>query len=412
MNSIKEKFLKLTTRTYPHGTESELFQLLPELFDKLETDEFGNRFIQIGETTTMFTCHLDTATSANVQITHVFDGDIIKSDGKTILGADDKAGVAVMLHMIENKVPGLYYFFLGEEVGCVGSRKLSDHYKNKTKPEQIKKVIAFDRRGLDSIITYQASSRCCSDEFGKALAGALNEASIKVNDNDTVFNYKIDPTGIYTDSAQFTGIYPECTNISVGYYSEHTWSERQNIKHLDKLAKTCCLVDWEALPVKRDPSVKDYSNSYGGSYYGYNRYDDYDEYEDYYAGAYRSAARYNQPKEDKKFFIDYEYGNYASSVTYEKGKENSKKVKSVDFADDRIAYERGLIIELFEYLNVVYRDITWTGEKLIVYYDTGHDFTDVFRAELSEFLPELNFWQEEIEAQKDKDVFESPTWIF
>jgi hypothetical protein len=27
--------------------------------------------------------------------------------------------------MIENKIPGLYYFFLGEEVGCVGSRKVA-----------------------------------------------------------------------------------------------------------------------------------------------------------------------------------------------------------------------------------------------------------------------------------------------
>ena len=41
--NIKEKFLSLTTRTYPHGTEQDLFHLLPQ---NLELDDFGNLFIQ------------------------------------------------------------------------------------------------------------------------------------------------------------------------------------------------------------------------------------------------------------------------------------------------------------------------------------------------------------------------------
>ena len=404
--NIQEKFLELTKRTYPHNTEKELYQFLP---DFLETDDHGNRWYQIGETTTMFTSHLDTATSANVEVTHVFDGDMIKTDGKTILGADDKAGVTIMLYMIENKIPGLYYFFLGEEVGCVGSRKLSDEYKNKAKPEYIKKVIAFDRRALDSVITFQASSRCCSDEFGTALAEALNLASKDVKDNDMVFNYRIDPTGLYTDSAQFTSIYPECTNISVGYYSEHTWSERQNIKHLDKLAKTCLLVDWEKLPIKRDPSVKEHRSYNNNGYNGYNRSDDYDEYEDYYGGNYRNAGRYHQPKDEKVYFVDHEYGKYASAITIEKG---SKKVKSVDFAQERIAFEKSLIVRLFEYLNVVYRDVSWSGDKLSVFYEKAGDSVEITRQDLKEYLPELDFWIEEVENQKNADIFDNSTWMF
>ena len=88
--NIRDKFLELTTRTYPHGTETELFTLL---VDGLKTDEFGNLFIKIGKSDVMFTAHLDTATSALTDITHVFEGDIIKTDGKSILGADDKAGI-------------------------------------------------------------------------------------------------------------------------------------------------------------------------------------------------------------------------------------------------------------------------------------------------------------------------------
>ena len=124
--NITNKFISLTKRTYPHGTESELRHLLP---DNLTEDEFGNLFIKIGESDVMFTSHLDTATKAKDNIKHVFEGKIIKTDGKTILGADDKAGVTIMLYMIEHNIPGLYYFFLGEEVGCVGSRKLAGLHK-------------------------------------------------------------------------------------------------------------------------------------------------------------------------------------------------------------------------------------------------------------------------------------------
>jgi len=124
--NIKDKFLELTSRTYPHGTESEIFPLLGE---GLQADEFGNLFIKIGESDVMFTAHLDTATSALTDVTHVIENNIIKTDGKSILGADDKAGVVIMLNMIENKMPGLYYFFLGEEVGCIGSRKVASAQK-------------------------------------------------------------------------------------------------------------------------------------------------------------------------------------------------------------------------------------------------------------------------------------------
>jgi methionyl-tRNA formyltransferase len=76
---IKQKFLQLTKRTYPHGTEKDLFPLLS---DKLMEDEFGNLFINIGISDTMFTSHLDTATSALTDVNHVFEGKIIKTDGK------------------------------------------------------------------------------------------------------------------------------------------------------------------------------------------------------------------------------------------------------------------------------------------------------------------------------------------
>jgi hypothetical protein len=119
--NIKEKFLELTSHTYPHGNEDKLIPFLP--WD-LEVDDFGNLYKQIVmDHCTMFACHLDTATSANTPVIHVEDGDLIKTDGTSILGQMIKAGVTILLYMMENNVPGLYYFFLGEEVGCIGSKR-------------------------------------------------------------------------------------------------------------------------------------------------------------------------------------------------------------------------------------------------------------------------------------------------
>ena len=75
--NIKDTFLSLTNKTYPHGTEERLFPILFNLVDGLEKDEFGNLFIKIGESDVMFTSHLDTATSANTDVNHVIVDNII-----------------------------------------------------------------------------------------------------------------------------------------------------------------------------------------------------------------------------------------------------------------------------------------------------------------------------------------------
>lgn len=386
--NIKEKFLQLTDRTYPHGTEQDLFPLLSS---ELQADEFGNLFIKIGESDVMFTSHLDTATSAMASITHVIEENIIKTDNKTILGADDKAGVTIMLHMIENKIPGLYYFFLGEEVGCVGSKKVSGKQATE-KIEGITKVISFDRRGTKSVITFQASSRCCSDKFGEALAKELNEKGVG-------FEYKNDPTGIYTDSAQFTKIYPECTNISVGYQNEHCFSEQQDIDHLDRLAQACLLVDWTSLPVERDPSVSEYS--WGGGYgaYGYDWDDEY-AYGGYGAG-YKPKSTYTPPtyepikRSDKSWFHDNKF-NYLSSFDVTK----AGKILSADLCEERVLFETQIIEDLLRALELDFTRITWDGFTLVVNYRTpGHSSTSD-RNDLLEYLPELDYRSNDEQNEK------------
>jgi hypothetical protein len=387
---IKQRFLSLTSRTYPHGTEKDIFHLLGE---GLKEDEFGNLFIKIGDSDVMFTSHLDTATSALTEVKHVFDGKIIKTDGKSILGADDKAGVTIMLYMIEKKIPGLYYFFLGEEVGCVGSRKVAASQKE-NKIEGINKVVSFDRRGTTSVITYQSGQRCASDKFGEALASELNKA-------DETFSYKIDPTGVLTDSVQFIGIYSECTNISVGYYSEHTFSESQDIEHLEKLAKACAKVDWKSLPTERDPSKTEYRTY--GSYYGSSSHRNtawsggYDDWDDYYGGDGISAgSRWSgwngkssfdtKPKTENIWFHDSEF-NYVSKVEIES---YSKKYVSVDLDAKRISKEKAIIDSLLKSLELEFKSTTWDGLKLVVKYDDNHT-SNADRNDLIDYLPELDY---------------------
>lgn len=83
----------------------------------------------------LFTCHMDTVTPGRGIKPALGEDGWIRSDGTTILGADDKAGIAALLEAIrviqENKVPhGQIQFVItvGEESGLVGARALDPKY--------------------------------------------------------------------------------------------------------------------------------------------------------------------------------------------------------------------------------------------------------------------------------------------
>lgn len=236
---IKQTFINLTKFTYPYGTEYLLEKYLPKGAIK---DKCGNYYYQVGNSDTIFTCHLDTVCKEVKKVNHIFDKNIIKTDGTTNLGADDKAGMTVMLYMISKNVPGLYYFFIGEEVGCIGSSNLaySEDFS------KYKRCVSFDRRGYGSVITHQLRGRCCSKEFADKLSSELSKGLLE---------FAPDSTGIVTDSASFMSQIPECTNISVGYFKEHTVNEHQDILYLKNLCDAVVGVNWEDLPCVRDPKI-------------------------------------------------------------------------------------------------------------------------------------------------------------
>jgi hypothetical protein len=234
--NIKKLFLALTEYTIPHGMEHTLEKFLPK---GTQEDGCGNYYYQIGNSKTVFTCHMDTACWKHEKVNHVIDGKMIRTDGKTVLSGDDKNGMTILLYMIYKKVPGTYYFFQGEESGMAGAKAIIR--KDKEFFSQFDRMVSFDRRAYHSVITHQIGRRGCSKEFALALADELNK-----HDG---FHYVPDSTGIYTDSASFFGIIPECTNLSVGYFHEHSHTEMTDIVFLESLAKAACLVKWEELPI-------------------------------------------------------------------------------------------------------------------------------------------------------------------
>lgn len=248
--TVSELFIKLTEYLIPYKKEYILEHFLP---DGIRRDFFGNYYIIIGETKTMFTCHMDNYTTKLIKVNHVFYEDDkgrkkVKTDEKTPLGSDDKAGMTIMLKMIENNVPGCYYFFLGEETvgfgtgGCKGSKAIYE--QNKDWFKQFNRCIAFDRHGYGSIISKQRGKECCSKEFVKALASEFESNNMAFRD---------DPTGRYTDSAIFMYTIPEVTNLSCGGFNEHTPREIQNLDYLERMVNACLKINWESLPTVRVP---------------------------------------------------------------------------------------------------------------------------------------------------------------
>lgn len=275
--TLEQLFVRLCSYTTPYGSEYMLLSFFP---DDIYIDEDGNFQYLICEKDgslpiVQFCSHMDTACNYVERVDLQRTGDMIHTDGQTILGADCKIGVAIMLKMIEAQVPGWYVFHVGEEKGCIGASALSNRQDKWAIQPKIS--IEFDRHSYGSIITHQCMGRCCSEEFSEALAKQLIIPGYKP--------FASDDGGIYTDNQEYAEQIPEVTNISVGYFGHHTNREKQDIKYANLLLKALLKVQWNKLPIKRDPEDPANSRwSHGGysmkSYSSYARgwgYDTKDE---------------------------------------------------------------------------------------------------------------------------------------
>lgn len=241
---------------------------------KVKFDKFGNAYKQIGDNpTVLWSCHTDTVHDKHgfqkiLYWHHTATGEVwydVDQSGKqrsSCLGADDTAGLWLMVQMIRNKVPGLYIFHRGEEVGGKGSSWIAE--KNKDAVNGIKYAIAFDRKDEKSIITFQGGTRCCSDEFAKSLADQLD------------MGHECDTGGAFTDTKSYVDLIPECTNVSVGYMNVHFSTERLNVDYLFRLRDALLKLDISKLVEKRKPGEN--TRLYTTSSHNYDGWGEYSGY--------------------------------------------------------------------------------------------------------------------------------------
>jgi hypothetical protein len=267
----------------PHGSVSEI-EFLKRFIDTLPgvtRDAFGNRLVRVGPEPQriLWSCHVDTVHNKDGRLEH---GELvlglrtgllhISTEARpsvNCLGADDTAGVWIMRKMIANRVPGLYVFHRGEEQGCLGSKWIKQNTPDLL--TGIDFAIAFDRQGTNEVITHQVCGRTASDTFAKQFAAICGP------------DFKPSDRGVFTDTYTYARLIPECTNISVGYYGQHSVTERLDWAHLNRLLSRLLQAhtkgDLAALTAHRDPtafgfSSRSYSSGYPYSNYGYARYSD------------------------------------------------------------------------------------------------------------------------------------------
>ncbi len=249
MNRMK-KVLEMLTYRRPAGSEGELAFLARYVLPLKPVDICDNQIIVVpGDPETLFSCHTDTVHRDDKRQKVIFDKSlgIAYKDDKEPLGADNTAGVWLLLEMIMEGIPGTYAFHYGEERGCLGSRDMAEKKADWLKT--FKRAIAFDRRATHSIITHQMGTRTCSDSFGEDLAFQLGGS------------YALDPTGSFTDTASYPHLIAECTNVSVGYDHEHGPNETLDLEHLMWLRDRVMTVKWSELITRREPapeSSRDY----------------------------------------------------------------------------------------------------------------------------------------------------------
>jgi hypothetical protein len=228
----------------PHASDSEAAFIARYLLPLgVVPDGFGNLTLRIGDNPhLLWSSHTDTCHRRPGAQRIVFDGTYVTVDEPQVsncLGADCTAGVWLMTEMIKARIPGLYVFHRGEERGGLGSAWIAKQTPNLL--AGMRAAVAFDRRGTQSIITHQRGARSCSDTFAASLARALH------------LDHRLDPTGTFTDTANYVDLIGECTNLSVGYEHEHTEQETLNVAYLLQLRDAMLAADLDHLAFARKP---------------------------------------------------------------------------------------------------------------------------------------------------------------
>ncbi|RZW24424.1 MAG: M20/M25/M40 family metallo-hydrolase [Desulfobulbaceae bacterium] len=189
---LAEEFVRLCEISSPPREEKPVADYLKQVFAELGADyayeddsalktgsESGNLIFRFeggnGSAPIFFACHMDTVQPGHgVQVER--DGDVFTSRGETILGSDDKSGIAPLIELIrvlrENGTghrPLELVFTTCEEIGLQGAKAL-DYQKL-----QAEYGYALDSTGIDKVIIgAPAANRIRVDVHGTAAHAGIN----------------------------------------------------------------------------------------------------------------------------------------------------------------------------------------------------------------------------------------------
>lgn len=274
----------------PSGNEKKMRKFLKKYITKncgectIVQDAFGNLLVTKGvsETYPCLASHID-----QVQRNHSKDfyccvvGDHVlgysqKSMAQQGLGADDKNGIFVCLECLRKYDVMKCAFFVGEEVGCVGSSKVDLAFF-----KDCRYIVEPDRMNGHDLITSMGVGDVCSGGFIVALGAEQ-------------YGYK-EAVGSITDVGELVerGVGISCLNLSCGYYHAHTDHEITVLPELQN-----CLYFVQHI-------VETLTDVYPFEYKGWNR--------SYYGGyGFGNHKGYlDDPYWDDSDWVDeYEYGGY------------------------------------------------------------------------------------------------------
>ena len=163
---LSDEFAQLAAINSPPLKENAIAKYLKERFEKLGAEvvfddsanrtggEVGNMIAYLpskcdDKEPLLFSVHMDTVDPCGMVVPVLTDG-VFRSAGQTILGADDKAGIAEVIETLEiireQRIPHgdiEVVITVGEEIGLVGAKHLNyDLIRSR-------RAIALDTPGVD-----------------------------------------------------------------------------------------------------------------------------------------------------------------------------------------------------------------------------------------------------------------------
>lgn len=290
-------------------------------------DNAGNLYFVKGESETypVVVAHLDQVQKAHSKdFKAVITEDIVFGYSPSEkeyqgLGADDKNGLWIALKCLESFDVIKVAFFVGEEIGCVGSSKCDMNFF-----ADARFVVEPDRRGGNDLITSISGYDIASEAF-------LNAFDYKS------FGYEA-TSGLMTDVLELTerGVGVACINMSCGYYNPHSDEEFTVISDLLNALDLVEHIITTCIDVYAHKATYSYANRwgrYGGYGYGYGYgYDADDDYSGFDWSGYE-----RKEKDGMTYWV-------AKSEEPKKKTIEPKLVKLGDFADvesfvDQLMYQ-------------------------------------------------------------------------